>query len=253
MVDTKKNKHQIVKVSPTAHAKMILHAVRHPRSSIHGILIGRFLSEGPVLIIEDALPVCHSPPTKPILDIALRLAEAYTESSFNESGTSSGSDLGIVGWYTANERLGDDAPAQAALKVVGSIGAVLAASSNDHEHSEPVLIVVTSLGLATLFGSTEEIEISTTESDNKHCLNALQIYERDSKKHWLREIPMDSISSSKSDWSSSTDFLLEICREDSKTLPFFDFEDHLEGGVELIGERDWIRNTKVAKYVQDRV
>ena len=54
------------------------------------------------------LQVCHSHPTKPIVDMALQFAEAYCNDSDN---------LEIVGWYTANERVGDNQPSPLARTV----------------------------------------------------------------------------------------------------------------------------------------
>lgn len=104
-----KGSDKVVAISPISHAKIILHAVRHSYTSIHGILIGYI--NGDSIQVNDVLPVCHSSPTKPILDMALRIANAYAIDSGVKADESRQQQ--IVGWYTANERVGkNDEPGQ---------------------------------------------------------------------------------------------------------------------------------------------
>jgi len=216
-------------IGAMAHAKMIMHAVRHSRSVIHGILLGKF-KDGSLLTVIDALPVCHAAPTKPLLDMSLRLAEAHCASLDD--------NIGIVGWYTANEISGDDNPKQAALKIVSSIGEKLLGDSSIPSNAEPILTVVSSSGLKS------SLESSTTDDELKF---GLRVYGSDSRKHWLNQYPVDSIL------FNSPDAAANVSRADCEAVPFFDFEDHLEGGVTTIQSRDWIRNVDAANFVQKSI
>ena len=75
-------------IKQKAYRKMIIHSIQNATSEIHGILVGKSSSKGKS--IEDVLPVCHSSPTKPILDMAFRLADSYLANHT--------SDLKIMGW-----------------------------------------------------------------------------------------------------------------------------------------------------------
>ena len=79
---------QTVRISALARAKVLLHAATHPRSQVHGLLVGKFAAGkggggggggggGPLLAVADAVPLFHSCPTKPLLDVALRLVDAH--------------------------------------------------------------------------------------------------------------------------------------------------------------------------------
>ena len=63
-----------VVVSPTAATSMILHAVQHPHTAVHGALLGSFL-QGDKIQVTEAVPVCHGVPTQPLLETALSLIE----------------------------------------------------------------------------------------------------------------------------------------------------------------------------------
>lgn len=217
-----------------AHVKMMLHAVRHSRSVIHGILLGNFSPDGLLLTVIDALPVCHAAPTKPLLDMALRIAESYCESTED--------CIGIVGWYTSNEILGDNIPKQAALKIVSSIGEnLLSGGSSIPANAEPILAVITSSGLKSMLTSSSE------ENNDDETNGGLQVYGSDSRKHWLNQYAVDSVV------LNAPDIAADACHSDSEALPFFDFEDHLEGGIKTIRSRDWVRNTDVANFVQQSI
>jgi len=222
-----------VSLWPMAHVKMMLHAVRHSRSVIHGILLGKFTPDGLLLTVIDALPVCHAAPTKPLLDMALRLADSYCESVDD--------NIGIVGWYTANEISGDDIPKQAALKIISSIGENLSSGSSIPANAEPILTVITSSGLKSLITPNRQ------ENNDNETNGGLQVYGSDGRKHWLNQYPMDSVV------LNSPDIVAKACHSDCEALPFFDFEDHLEGGIKAIQSRDWIRNIDVANFVQQSI
>ena len=210
MIDT-------VNVNQVSHSKMVLHAVRKSRTPIHGILLGH-LTNGS-LTVMDVLPICHSTPTKPIVDMSLRLAEAHCESV--ERG------MEIVGWYTANQRLGDDAPGPVALKIIQAIATL----------SEDAILI-------TLTGSGLEAMLSSKLSSNGE--QGFDVYGSADSKNWVKKYPADAVSSSKESWKITKG----ICSSDAKSVPLFDFEDHLDGGTDLIKESDWIRNIDVVRAVE---
>mmetsp|Transcript_28011 Transcript_28011/g.56734 ORF Transcript_28011/g.56734 Transcript_28011/m.56734 type:complete len:232 (+) Transcript_28011:159-854(+) len=223
---------QSVVVSPAAHTKMILHACRNPHSQVHGVLIGSFDKQatgGPVLHLSDAIPIFHSSPTKPILDTALRLIEAHIDGSPGA--------VGIMGWYSANERLGDDArPGQAALRIVGG----LATGFEDMGKSIP-----THAELVTILVSNKDtVELLKDDGGNSGAAG-LKVFGRDTRKHWLRPYAPGNVKCT----STSGRAAKAACLEDIKRMPIFDFEDHLDGGAEHLGERDWLTNTVVSGFV----
>ena len=86
---------QILQISTKAQAKILRHAIQYSEGPIHGILIGQFHypknnNAGPMLEVQDCVPICHSSPTKPLLDMAFRLVQTHID---NEPGS-----LEIVGW-----------------------------------------------------------------------------------------------------------------------------------------------------------
>ena len=98
---------QSLEISNLAHAKILLHAIQYSTGSIHGILIGQFHhassstnnNAGPLLRIEDSIPICHSAPTKPTLDMAFHLVQSYIDQNKKDEATSGNvTPLQIVGW-----------------------------------------------------------------------------------------------------------------------------------------------------------
>ena len=103
-----------ISLSTVSQAKMALHAARHGHGNpIHGILVGR--SSPASVEVTDAVPVCHEEPTKPIVDMSLRLVDGHL--TIKNDGTR------IVGWYTANANAGDDAPGPSARRVASCLSA----------------------------------------------------------------------------------------------------------------------------------
>ena len=79
---------QKLQISNLAHAKILRHVIQYSSGTIHGILVGKV--SGDDVQIEDSIPICHSCPSKPLLDMAFRLVQTHLE---NDSGT-----LEVVGW-----------------------------------------------------------------------------------------------------------------------------------------------------------
>jgi hypothetical protein len=76
--------------------------------------------------VTSAVPVCHEAPTKPLVETALAFVGD-----------------GVVGWYTAPERLQDKHPGAPALRIAASLGSSV--------ENEPVLIVLQNEAVAECF------------------------------------------------------------------------------------------------------
>ena len=97
---------QSLEITNLAHAKVLLHAIQYATGSIHGILIGQFHysssknnNAGPLLRVEDVIPICHSAPTKPILDMAFHLVQSHIDQNMkNVAASGNVTPMQIVGW-----------------------------------------------------------------------------------------------------------------------------------------------------------
>ncbi len=213
---------QSLSFQPIVHAKMMAHASKNPRSVVHGILLGNFDSNQANVV--DVLPVCHSTPTKPILDMSLRLAEAYCISSDEKT------KIEIIGWYTAPEKDIDDSPGPVALKIISSIAASSESSENDNEH---ILVCITNKDMEKFFKVKKD-------SDHEHMGFTVYACNSDGEGKWNNQYSEESIKSSIVSWSSSNKAAVQVCLDDD--LQFFDFEDHLSSGTDDIKQTDWIKN-----------
>mmetsp|Transcript_9559 Transcript_9559/g.26793 ORF Transcript_9559/g.26793 Transcript_9559/m.26793 type:complete len:240 (-) Transcript_9559:3515-4234(-) len=231
---------QTVVVGPMAHTKMLLHACQNPYTQVHGVLLGSFGTRqssggvGPELTLTDAIPVFHSSPTKPLLDMALQLIEAHTANSSRGGG-------GIVGWYSANERLGDDdRPGQAALRIVGGIAAGLDGMGKaPPTHAEPVAVLVSNRGAVDVLGGDDNVVAD------------LKVFGRDRvhRQQWIKMYAPDHVKCS----STGQKVVREVCSVDAEVSAapaIYDFEDHLDGGAENLATRDWLTNTIVTNLVR---
>lgn len=216
--------HCTITFDPVVHAKMMIHAARYPRSITNGILLGKV--EGNKLVISDVAPVCHSIPTKPLLDMALRLTEAYY--------VSNDSSYEIVGWYTAPEKQVDDGPGPVALKIIDSIAAVGGA-----KNPEPVLVTITNSSIESFYN--EEKKSDSGQMGFTVCGKDKET------KSWTKQYDSENIYVSEGSWASSNKAAVEISLDDS--LDFYDFEDHLSGGIDNLKESDWLRNGSIVKSV----
>jgi len=256
-MESSKAPKQTISITPLANTKMILHAIRHANSNIHGILIGSIVdtagtTTGTTLEISNALPVFHSTPTKPLLEMALRLAESYCYSSSSDTNTKQQ----IVGWYTGNERNNDTTPNQAALKIMRSIASQWSLNSElldkGDEMVEPVLGFISFDGLSSLLSTTKE----GNGDDDNAAVCGLHWYGSDSKHHWLESYPSSNIiTPSSSSFSNMTELIQQAIsasldnRKGCQDVLVYDFEDHLEGND--ASQNDWIRNECVTKFVQE--
>jgi len=227
-----------MKISPIAYTKMILHAMRHSRSTIHGILLGSFDVQTSDLTINDALPVFHSTVTKPVLEFSLRLALSYCSQKKN--------GIGVVGWYTCNENLGDEIPGPVALRVTKSIYSNIPLSS---EKIEPVLILVKNSGIELMFSNNPS---GSLEDNNNNGIIAIQVYGKDSTNNWLNPVPPVHVSTTVGTWKTYIESCVALCLEDPKDILFTDFEDHLSCSIGEKHEMNWIVNNDVINFFDNR-
>ena len=96
-------------ISRKAHVKMMLHLSEHPTNAVHGILLGNYQPDSNAVEVMDVLPVCHNILTKPLIDMSLRAADAL------DTG------MGIIGWYSANARVGDEDPSPVSFRVLENL------------------------------------------------------------------------------------------------------------------------------------
>jgi len=181
--------------------------------------------------------------------MALRIANAYAIDSGVKADESRQQQ--IVGWYTANERVGkNDEPGQAALKVTSAIKTIRSKSGYEYPSTfEPVLIVVKSLGLAKILDVSDGLD-EATENDGS-VTGALVCYGKDISTIGFKPLPSENFSVFGKTWVESTDAAINVALSDCAA--FYDFEDHLEGGVDTVKERNWIQNPDVAKILQRKL
>ena len=194
-----KRKMTAVEISRDAHAKVMLHLAKHPSNVIHGILVGTYTNkdDSNQLEINDVYPVCHSVPTKPLLDFAFKLADA------NLSSPST-----IVGWYSANARVGDEEPGVLSLKVIENINGMIQESDAG---LKPVLMM-----------------INNTKLGGKN--DPYQFYSANGEKLINIKTHVDTGS-----------ITMQSAFE-SQTM-FWDFEDHMDEDLQTgDGEQDWMTN-----------
>ncbi|KAJ3056959.1 hypothetical protein HK097_002337 [Rhizophlyctis rosea] len=100
------------------YLKLILHAAKYPLQPVAGILIG-IKTDGPSVTITDALPLFHSHPLSPNIEIALQQADTYSSQTSQQ----------IVGVYSANEIASDKNVAPAIGKLAAKVDEILVGGS----------------------------------------------------------------------------------------------------------------------------
>ena len=237
-----------IKISISTQIKMALHATKYSYSTpIHGIILGK-RSEGSdsSLHIVDAVPVCHEVPTKPIVDMALRLVDAHLRNEKEEG-------LKIVGWYTANANTTsstnnnnnneqfvekEEVPNSSACRIISSIAQCYNSSEGGDNGNESDDFVLLLISTSQLIEQTLPI-CSVFEKDNNKSNN----------NTFTKKVDMERIDSVES--SSALSYAMEQCllNNDAKAgVTVYDFVDHLENG----GRGDWIENDMVNKIVMCR-
>jgi hypothetical protein len=183
---TKHQHRRTISISFTAQVKMALHATKHGLSDnqVHGIVLGRSVKNGGgdgasvAVAVTDVVPVCHEAPTKPIVDMALRLVDAHlsqsrSSSSLSSSSPSSSSAGGarILGWYTANAnanadtRGGDgetETPNPSACRIASSVAEC---GGNDGNYGEDFILLLVST--SRLVNCVKSLHRATSEDDPK--------------------------------------------------------------------------------------
>lgn len=103
-----------ISITPMAQWKMALHATSKPHVNVlsgggqpcihdgvvHGIVLGHRVKStagaaAAAMVVTDVVPVCRETPTKPLVDMALRLVEAHLM-------VKEGEETKIIGWYTCS-------------------------------------------------------------------------------------------------------------------------------------------------------
>lgn len=192
-----------ISISRTAHAKIMLHLSRHPITVIHGILIGSSNDDTKEIDVVDVLPVCHSVPTKPMLDMVLRLSDAAAVGE-------------IIGWYSANSRVGDEGPSAVALKVVETIDHML------HIDGSKKLSVLAMINNGKLIDEGHPYEFY---SANGNKISSIR----------------ESIDSGNIDARSAY----------TSKVPCWDFEDHVDSSVTSKGTKNWLSNDEAVVFASN--
>lgn len=113
----------VIRVSSAACAEAVMHAVKRSPCDVLGFLIGSHSGEGAAakFDISAVVPVLHSNPTAPVLEMAARVVSQWCQ-EHHPSET-------IVGIYFANERSDDDSVKPQVAKVAASIHAKIGAAA----------------------------------------------------------------------------------------------------------------------------
>ncbi|KAJ3024368.1 ER membrane protein complex subunit 8 [Thoreauomyces humboldtii] len=82
-------------LSSSAYAKIIHHCAKFAVHDVCGVLLGTKV--GDKVVVTAALPLFHSQPLTPMLEVAMQQVEAFSVLN----------SLQIVGYYTANQRFDD--------------------------------------------------------------------------------------------------------------------------------------------------
>ena len=216
-----------ISVSALAETKMALHAAKHGFSNpIHGIVLGKKSDGNDVLEIVDAIPVCHEVPTKPIVDMALRLTYAHLQQQRGSGGADDNNNLTIIGWYTSNaSTLDDDAPNLSACRVASSM------SGNGEEGDTFILVLVTTSGI---------LAAVSTDSDDSLSPSLCRVFQKDTRtKTFTNEVDSSLISQ-----ENETSYI--ISKAMSKEMPIFDYVDHISNyGSDDWNNMDWITNSAI--------
>ncbi|KAJ3161235.1 ER membrane protein complex subunit 8 [Geranomyces variabilis] len=98
------------RLSHLAHSKLVLHAAKHSVCEVSGVLIGRKKS-GDEIEVVDAVPLFHSRPLAPMLEVALQQVQIYCDQK----------SLQVVGLYAANQGFANKDVSAVTSKIAGKI------------------------------------------------------------------------------------------------------------------------------------
>ncbi|XP_034679114.1 ER membrane protein complex subunit 8/9 homolog [Vitis riparia] len=185
-------------IAQNAYIKLVLHALKHKTAAVNAVLLGRLVTstEGShTLQISDAVPLFHSQITLlPPLEIALIQIEEYYGAQ----------DMGIVGYFHANERF-DDAELSSVAKNIG-----------DHIYRyfpQAAVILLDNKKLESL-------------PKGKDRSPVMQLYTKDASKNW-RLAGSDGSSQLTIKEPSANVVLLDYIASE-KWQDIIDFDDHLD-------------------------
>eukprot|EP00584_Thalassiosira_punctigera_P009120 CAMPEP_0172529830 /NCGR_PEP_ID=MMETSP1067-20121228/3800_1 /TAXON_ID=265564 ORGANISM="Thalassiosira punctigera, Strain Tpunct2005C2" /NCGR_SAMPLE_ID=MMETSP1067 /ASSEMBLY_ACC=CAM_ASM_000444 /LENGTH=248 /DNA_ID=CAMNT_0013313955 /DNA_START=26 /DNA_END=772 /DNA_ORIENTATION=+ len=241
-----------ITVSITAQTKIALHAAKHAFSDpIHGIVLGKTADDGGSLNVVDVVPVCHEVPTKPIVDVALRLTDAYLQlQQQHPTGKERRASLEgarIVGWYTANANassVGDDEgelPNPSACRIVASM-AECGANNEDGNGENFVLLLVSTSRLAECVKEVDDASSITTP--------ICKVFEKDKSRAFTQKVDDGRVLNDDVSDVTAGKILSEAMQQISEYSDdggICDFVDHLAD----FGEGDWIENRYVNQFVLD--
>ena len=234
-----------ISLSLKSQIKMALHATKYGYSTpIHGIVLGKSSNsdDDGSLDVLDVVPVCHEVPTKPIVDMALRLTDAYLQQQQQEQG------LKIIGWYTANSNNNNNSeselPNASACRIASSIAEI-----DEDGGDNIVLLLVSTLKL---------VSSMTKQSGTDNLPIICNIYEKSSHRTFTQQVNEDRIISldSLKGGGGKISTAMEQCLSSlgdadaaggggkSSDIALYDYVDHLNDG----GRGDWIVNDTVNKF-----
>jgi hypothetical protein len=255
----------IYKIDLAAQVKMALHATKHGLSDnqVHGIVLGRTVNSddgdgGDGWRVTDVVPVCHEAPTKPIVDMALRLVDAHLSQS--RSPPSEGG-VRILGWYTANANANCDAdagggdgetetPNPSACRIASSV-AECRENDDGYDRDDFVLLLVST---SRLVNCVESLHRATTkEGDPKEprrrSLPICTVFERSSRPGgaFAQRVDEGCVTTSTSDGGTEDGCARALAEAVARQLGYdkddggyvYDFVDHLE---DYESGEDWIEN-----------
>ena len=257
----------IYKIDLAAQVKMALHATKHGLSDnqVHGIVLGRTVNSGGgdggtsvAVSVTDVVPVCHEAPTKPIVDMALRLVDAHLSQS--RSPPSEGG-VRILGWYTANANANCDAdagggddetetPNPSACRIASSVAECGGNDDGDDGDGFVLLLVSTS----RLVNCVESLHRATTNEDDpkeprRRSLPICTVFERSSRPGgaFAQRVDDGCVTTSTSDGGTEDGCARALAEAVARQLGYdkddggyvYDFVDHLE---DYKSGEDWIEN-----------
>lgn len=208
MVDADDKKDSVT-VAPEVFALMAAHAVSHPTSAVHGILVGS--RKGDEVAVADAFPVCHENPTKTLVETALSLVQSILEGN-KENHT-------IIGWFTAPELLHETKPGPVALRIVSN----LAAAMGEGCQGDPVLLVLNNESIVKLLA----ISADGDQKDSVMASGTIQAFGKDFGMQWME--PIDNLSVT--DEPRSTKAAIAMINDENEAQVVKDLVDHWNQGA----------------------
>ncbi|KAI9011028.1 hypothetical protein BC832DRAFT_319678 [Gaertneriomyces semiglobifer] len=120
-------------LSPSAHLRLHLHSFKYSTTPVIGLLIGTppSPSQSSTVEITHALPLFHTAPLLPSLDIAFNLVDTYL----------SNKNLSIVGVYAGNTAKNDTTPSTVVKRIADRVEQVLGGGA--------VIVMIDAVGFGT--------------------------------------------------------------------------------------------------------